>query len=105
MLDRTSNFFSVTGSAGAIGGAIYRISVIRLRSALHLMVISGPIDRIFHNVVPLAASVSLIAGGSGLIAEAAFGPFAIAGATMLLLVSGIYRTWGETLALIGIQQK
>jgi hypothetical protein len=24
---------------------------------------------------------------------------------MLLLVSGIYRTWGETLALIGMQEK
>lgn len=88
-----------------IGGVMYRIRAIRLRSALHLKAISGPIDWIFHNVVPLVASVSLIAGGAGLIAGAAFGPFAIACATMLLLVSGIYRTWGQTLALIGIQEK
>jgi hypothetical protein len=88
-----------------IGGVIYRIRAIRLRSTLHLRAISGPIDRIFHNVVPLVASVSLISGGAGLIAGAAFGPFAIAGASMLLLVSGIYRTWGQTLALIGIQEK
>jgi len=88
-----------------IGGVIYRIRAIRLRSTLHLRAISGPIDWIFHNVVPLVASVSLISGGAGLIAGAAFGPFAIAGASMLLLVSGIYRTWGQTLALIGIQEK
>jgi hypothetical protein len=88
-----------------IAGVIYRISAIRLRSTLHLRAISGPIDWIFHNVVPLVASVSLISGGAGLIAGAAFGPFAIAGASMLLLVSGIYRTWGQTLALIGIQER
>jgi hypothetical protein len=93
--------FAVLG----IGGVVYRIGAIRLRSTLHLKAISGPIDWVFHNVVPLAASVSLIAGGAGLIAGASFGPFAIAGASMLLLVSGIYRTWGETLALIGIQEK
>ena len=88
-----------------IGGVIYRIGAIRLRSTLHLKAISGPIDWVFHNVVPLVASVSLIAGGAGLIAGAAFGPFAVAGSSMLLLVSGIYRTWGETLALIGIQEE
>jgi hypothetical protein len=88
-----------------IGGVIYRIRAIRLRNTLHLRAISGPIDRIFHNVVPLVASVSLACGGAGLIAGAAFGPFALAGSSMLLLVSGIYRTWGQTLALIGIQEK
>ncbi len=88
-----------------MGGAIYRIRAIRLRSTLHLRAISGPIDRIFHNVVPLLASVSLLAGGAGLIAGAAYGPFAIAAASTLLLVSGIYRTWGETLALIGTPKK
>ena len=40
-----------------------------------------------------------------LTAGAAFGPFAIAGASMLLLLSGIYRTWGQSLALIGMQEK
>ncbi len=84
-----------------IGGVIYRITAIRVRSALHLRAIQGPVDWIFHNAVPLVASVILLAGGAGLIAGAAFAPFAIAGTTTLLLVSGIYRTWGETLALIG----
>jgi len=84
---------------------IYRIRAIRLRNALHLKAISGPIDWTFHNLVPLVASVSLISGGAGLIARAAFGPFAIAGASMLLLLSGIYPTWGQTLALIGMQEE
>jgi hypothetical protein len=52
-----------------------------------------------------AASVSLALGGAGLIAGAALGPFAIASASMLLLLSGIYRTWGQSLALIGMQEK
>jgi membrane-bound ClpP family serine protease len=55
--------------------------------------------------MPIVASVSLICGGAGLIAGEAFAPFAIAGSTTLLLVSGIYRTWGETLALIGLSDK
>ena len=29
----------------------------------------------------------------------------LSGASMLLLVSGIYRTWGQTLALIGTQER
>jgi hypothetical protein len=88
-----------------IGGFIYRIRAVRLRSTLHLKAISGPIDWIFHNMAPLVASFGLFSGGVGLIAEMTFGSFAIAGAGMLLLVSGIYRTWGETLAIIGIKEE
>jgi hypothetical protein len=43
--------------------------------------------------------------GLGLIAGAAFTPFAIAGSTTFLLVSGIYRTWSETLVLIASPNK
>ncbi len=84
-----------------IGGLIYRINAVRVRSALHLGAIHSTMDRIFHNVTPVVASVALICGGGGLIAREAFAPFAIAGSTTLFLVSGIYRTWGETMALIG----
>jgi len=85
-----------------IGGLIYRVNVVRARSLLHLKAIQTKIDRIFHNLTPIAASVVLICGGAGLIAGEPLAPFAIAGSTTLLLVSGIYRTWGETLALIGL---
>ena len=88
-----------------IGGLIYRINRVRVRSSLHLRAIRGPVDWIFHNAVPVAASAILILGAAGLIAGAAFAPFAVACSSTLLLVSGIYRTWGETLALIGTRDK
>ena len=82
-----------------IGAFIYRIIAIRVRSSLHLSAIHGLVDWIFHNAVPVVASVSLVFGGAGLIAGAAFAPFAIAGTSTLLLVSGIYQSWDLTLAL------
>jgi len=88
-----------------VGGFIYRIRAVRVRNTLHLMAIQGPVDRIFHNAVPVSSSVVLIAGGAGLMAGSSFAPFAIAGSSTLLLISGIYRTWGETLALIGARGK
>ena len=86
-------------------GLIYRVHAVRVRSALHLRSIQGPVDWIFHNALPVGASVILIFGGAGWVAGAVFAPFAVAGASTLLLVSGIYRTWGETLALIGTRGK
>jgi hypothetical protein len=88
-----------------IGGVIYRINAVRVRSTLHLKAIQGSVDWIFHNAVPVGSSVILILGGAGWVAGKAFAPFAIAGSCTLLLVSGIYRTWGETLALIGTRGK
>jgi hypothetical protein len=82
-------------------GLVYRLHAVRVRSALHLRSIQGPVDWIFHNALPVGASVILILGGAGWVVGAVFAPFAIAGSSTLLLVSGIYRTWGETLALIG----
>ena len=87
------------------GGVIYRINAVRARSTLHLKAIQGPVDWIFHNAVPVGSSVILILGGAGWVAGAVFAPFAVAGSCTLLLVSGIYRTWGETLALIGTRGK
>jgi hypothetical protein len=88
-----------------IGGAIYRIRTVRVRSALHLKAIHGPVDRIFHNAVPVGASLVLIFGGVEWITGSDRAPFAIAGSCTLLLVSGIYRTWGESLALIALRGK
>ncbi len=88
-----------------IAGLAYRLHAVRVRNALHLQAIRGLVDRIFHNAAPVVSSVVLILGGAGLIAGSAWGPSAIAAASTLLLVSGIYRTWGETLALIGTRGK
>jgi len=86
-------------------GLIYRVHAVRVRNSLHLRSIQGPVDWVFHNGLPVGASVILILGGAGWVAGAVFAPFAIAGASTLLLASGIYRTWGETLALIGTRGK
>ncbi|MEY4807733.1 MAG: hypothetical protein RLZZ206_2122 [Cyanobacteriota bacterium] len=83
-----------------IGGLIYRIQAVRVRRTLHLRAIQSKLDRIIHNLTPILASVVLIYGAAALIAGEPGAPFAIAGSTTLFLFSGIYRTWGETLALI-----
>jgi hypothetical protein len=88
-----------------IWGFIYRINRVIARNKLHLRAIQGLVDRIFHNFVPVVASVIALSGGVGLFTGAAFAPYAVAASSTLLLVSGIYRTWGETLALIGIQDQ
>ena len=122
MLDGWSNFFNLTGTAGAtLVGLLFIVITLNTdlstsrtleiarasmtRSALHLQAIRRPVDWIFHNAVPVGASVLLILGGAGWVVGAVFAPFAIAGACTLLLASGIYRTWGETLALIGTRDK
>jgi hypothetical protein len=88
------------------GGFIYRVNAVRMRiNQVRLKAIDGPIDWIFHNALPVIGSVSLFAGGVGLIAGAAFAPFAVAGSTTFLLISGIYRTWSETLVLVASPDK
>ena len=87
-----------------IGGLIYRIHAVRVRRTLHLRAIQSTLDRILHNLIPIVASVILTYGGAKLIAGAAVAPFAIAGSTTLFLVSGIFRTWGQTLALIELSE-
>lgn len=83
-----------------IGGLIYRIQAVRVRRTLHFRAIQSKLDRIIHNLTPILASVVLIYGAAALIAGEPGAPFAIAGSTTIFLFSGIYRTWGETLALI-----
>lgn len=63
------------------------------------------LDWIPYVAVPLLANVSLIAGGVGLMFEQTFAPFAIAGATALLLAAGIYGAWDLTLWIIEDRSK
>ncbi len=87
-----------------LGGLVYRVNAVRVRNSLHLAALQRPVDRIFHNVFPVGASVVLIFGSVGLVEEWAIAPFAVALSSTLLLVSGIYRSWSQTLALIGLQE-
>jgi hypothetical protein len=84
---------------------IYRIKAVRVRRTLYLRAIQSTMDRIIHNLTPILASIVLIGGGVALIAGDRLAPFAIAGSTMLFLLSGIYRTWGQTLALIELSDQ
>ena len=43
--------------------------------------------------------------GAGLIAEKPFAPYAIAGASTLLLISGIYGAWDLTLWMVTNRDK
>ena len=88
-----------------IGGLIYRIKAVRVRRTLHLRAIQSTMDRIIHNLTPILASITLIGGGAALITGEPGAPFAIAGSTTLFLLSGIYRTWGQTLALIELSDQ
>jgi hypothetical protein len=54
---------------------------------------------------PILASAILIYGGAALITADPLAPFAIAGSTTLFLLSGIDRTWGQTLALIELSNQ
>jgi len=91
--------------AMGIGGLIYRIKAVRIGRTLHLRAIQSTMDRIIHNLTPILACVILVGGGAALIAEEPLAPFAIAGSSALFLFSGIYRTWGQTLALIELSDK
>jgi len=88
-----------------IGGLIYRIKAVRVRRTLHLRAIQSTMDRIIHNLTPILASVVLIGSGVALITGEPGAPFAIAGSTTLFLLSGIYRTWGQTLASIELSDQ
>jgi hypothetical protein len=55
------------------------------------------LDWTLFSVAPVLGNASLIAGAAGLIAERAFAPYAIAGATALLLLAGIFGSWHLTL--------
>jgi len=84
---------------GGLAGLAYHINAIRLQGKLDFAALQG-VDWIAHNGFPVVADVSLICGGAGLIAEKPFAPCAIAGATTLLLVSGIYGAWDLTLWIV-----
>jgi len=63
------------------------------------------VDGIAYDVVPVLANLSLILGGAGLIAGKSFAPYAIAAASVLLLIAGIYGSWDLTLFIVRSRDK
>ena len=84
---------------GGLAGLAYRVHAISMRRKLDFVALHG-LDWIVYNGVPVLSNASLVAGGAGLIAEKSFAPYAIAGASTLLLAAGIHNAWDLTLWLI-----
>jgi len=91
---------AVTG----LGGAVYHINTIRSQGKLDFGALHG-VDWIAHNGFPVVADVSIICGGAGLIAEQPFAPYAVAGASTLLLIAGIYGAWDLTFWMVTNRHK
>lgn len=89
---------------GGLAGLAYHVNAISLKRKLDFVALHG-LDWIIYNGFPVLSNASLIAGGAGLIAEKSFAPYAVAGASTLLLVAGIYKAWDLTLWLIKNREK
>jgi hypothetical protein len=89
---------------GGLAGLVYLIDGIRLKRNLGFVALPW-LDWIPYFGVPVLGNASVIAGGAGLIAEKSFAPYAVAGASTLLLVAGIYGSWDLTLWIIKNRDK
>ena len=87
-----------------VAGLAYQSKVVVMRHKVGL-VLPDWHDWLPYVGVPAIGSASLIVGGVGLLAERPFAPYAIAGATMLLLFAGIYAAWDLTLWMIKNREK
>ena len=82
-----------------LAGVAYGVRAIHLRRRLDFVSLRGA-SWLPYNAVPLIANVVLTAGGVALITGQDFALGAIATATTLLLVAGIYGAWDLTLWMI-----
>jgi hypothetical protein len=82
-----------------LAGLAYHVHTIRLQGKVDFASLNG-IDWIAHNGFPVIADLSLIGGGAGFIADKSFAPYAVAAASTLLLVAGIYGVWDLTLWMV-----
>ena len=89
---------------GGLAGLAYQTTVVFQRHKVGL-VLPDWHDWLPYVVVPALGSTSLVVGAVGLITEKIFAPYAIAGATTLLLVAGVYSAWDLTLWLIKNRDK
>src|SRR5580658_3208740 len=81
-----------------LAGLAYGVRAIHLRRRLDFISLRG--FSVPYDAVPLIANAVLTAGGAALIAGQAFALGAIATATTLLLIAGIFGAWDLTLWMI-----
>jgi len=90
---------------GGLAGLAYQIKVVVMRRKAGLATLLDWHDWLPYVGVPAIGSASLIVGAVGLLTERSFAPYAIAGATALLLLAGIYAAWDLTLWMIKNREK
>jgi len=91
-------------SLGGLAGLAHQIGVVVMRHKVGLALHDWR-NWLPYVGVPALGSISLIVGAVGLFAERSFAPYAIAAATVLLLVAGIYGAWDLTLWIIQNRDK
>jgi hypothetical protein len=91
-------------SLGGLTELAYQTTVVVKRHKVGL-VLPDWHDWLPYVGVPALGSTSLVIGAVGLITEKSFAPYAIAGATTLLLVAGVYSAWDLTLWIIKNRDK
>jgi len=85
-------------------GLGYQVKAILTRQKVGSNVLKRP-DLIPWVGVPALGYTSMVAGAVGLIARKSFAPYAMAGATMLLLFAGAYAAWDLTLWIVTNRDK
>lgn len=89
---------------GGLTGLAYQTTVVIQRHKVGLVLLDWH-DWLPYVGIPALGSTSLVVGAVGLITEKSFAPYAIAGATTLLLVAGVYSAWDLTLWIIKNRDK
>ncbi len=89
---------------GGLTGLAYQIIVVVQQRKVGLVLLDW-LDWIPYVFVPALAWASLVVGSVGLITQKSFAPYAIAGATTLLLFAGVYGAWDVTLWIIKNRDK
>jgi len=89
---------------GGLTGLAYQTTVVVQRHKVGLVLLNWH-DWLPYAGIPALGSMSLVVGAVGLITEKSFAPYAIAGATTLLLFAGVYGAWDLTLWIIKNRDK
>jgi hypothetical protein len=89
---------------GGLAGLAYQVRIIAVRHEFGF-VFHDWYQQLPYLGVPALGYTSLVVGAVGLIAEKSFAPYAIAGASALLLFAGIYGAWDITLWILKNRDK
>jgi hypothetical protein len=84
---------------GGLTGFAYQIHVIVMRHEAASVLLNRR-QWLSYVGLPALACASLTFGAVGLIIDKAFGPYAVAAATTLLLLAGVYSAWDLTLWIV-----